>query len=94
MLHLGRDPEVLAGGDDGDAGGGAGSGDVGVTAGGLVLAVALGRTLEALLFEVTPFDAHTFAAAAAAQLAVSVAAHYGPVRRALHIDPAESLRQQ
>jgi putative ABC transport system permease protein len=63
-------------------------------AGGLVLAVALGRTLEALLFEVTPFDAHTFAAAAAAQLAVSVAAHYGPVRRALRIDPAESLRQQ
>jgi putative ABC transport system permease protein len=63
-------------------------------AAGLVLAVGLGRTLNALLFGVTPLDSLTLAAAASAQLAVAAAAHYGPVRRALRIDPAESLRQQ
>jgi ABC-type lipoprotein release transport system permease subunit len=66
----------------------------GGTAAGLLLAVGLGRSLEALLFGVSPVDHLTFATAASAQLAVSLAAHYGPLRRALRIDPAESLRQQ
>jgi len=64
------------------------------TLAGLLLAVGLGRSLEALLFGVSPVDHLTFATAASTQLAVSLAAHYGPLRRALRIDPAESLRQQ
>lgn len=64
-------------------------------AAGVALAMALGRFLEALLFGVAPHDPGTFAGAVALQLAVALAAQYGPVRAGHpHRSRAEALRQQ
>jgi len=57
--------------------------------GGAVLAT---RALGTLLFGVAPFDFPTFAATAAAMIAVGLLASYLPARHASSIDPIESLR--
>ncbi|MFQ5743402.1 MAG: FtsX-like permease family protein, partial [Acidobacteriota bacterium] len=61
---------------------------------GLAGSVALSRLVEALLFEVTPNDPLTLAAAAAGLLLVVAAASYLPARRATRIDPLEAMRAQ
>jgi ABC-type antimicrobial peptide transport system permease subunit len=61
---------------------------------GLVAALALGRTLSTLLFEVRPVDPATFAGAAIALVAVAAAACARPALRAARVDPAVALREE
>jgi putative ABC transport system permease protein len=65
----------------------------GVT-GGLIAAALTTRFLGALVFGVSPLDPLTFAAAAVLLIAVALAAHWIPIRRALRIDPASALRAE
>ncbi len=64
---------------------------VGVTLG-LAGAWALRQVLASLLYGVTPADPAAFAGAAAVLLVVAVAATLLPARRALHVDPARTMR--
>jgi putative ABC transport system permease protein len=59
---------------------------------GLVAAVALGRYIQALLYEVSPGDPSTMALSGAALAAVALLASYLPVRRMLALDPLASLK--
>jgi len=59
---------------------------------GLLGAVALTRTLEAMLFQVSATDPRTFALVAAVLALVAVAAVLVPARRAAALDPTEALR--
>ena len=61
---------------------------------GAAIAVSLARTLQALLFEVSPTDPSILAAATAALCAVALGACWLPVRAALRIAPAEALRSE
>jgi predicted permease len=60
---------------------------------GVGAALGLTRLLDALLFEVEPADAVTYAAVAGLFLAVAVLACWAPARRASRIDPAAVLRE-
>jgi predicted permease len=59
---------------------------------GLVLALAGGRALRALLFEVSPSDPVTLAAVGAVLLGAALVASWVPARRAMGVSPAEVLR--
>ena len=61
---------------------------------GVVGAIALTRTLEHLLFEVTPTDGVTFATVIGMLACVALAGSYVPARRAANIDPVASLRSE
>jgi putative ABC transport system permease protein len=61
---------------------------------GVVLALALGRTLSSLLFQTPGTDPLTFAAVIGVLGAVALAASYVPARRASRIPPVEALRYQ
>jgi predicted lysophospholipase L1 biosynthesis ABC-type transport system permease subunit len=61
-------------------------------AAGAASAVALGRYLESLLFQVSPRDPLAFAVSGAVLLIVSVAACLVPARRATRVSPIEALR--
>ncbi len=61
---------------------------------GLGGALALTRLMEGLLFEVSPTDGPSFAAIAALLIAVSFVASYLPARRAMSVDPSDSLRHE
>jgi putative ABC transport system permease protein len=61
---------------------------------GVVVSVALGRAIGGLLFGVAPLDAFSYAAAAFVLAAVALAAAALPMRRALAVDPATSLRAE
>ena len=64
------------------------------TIAGVVGAIALTRTLEHLLFEVTPTDGVTFATVIGMLACVALAGSYVPARRAANIDPVASLRSE
>ena len=66
---------------------------VGITLG-LLGAAALTRTLEALLFDVTPLDPATFATVALLFAACAGLAAYLPARRATRVDPIIALRTE
>ena len=59
---------------------------------GLVASAAVGRAIRALLVGVTPIDGPTLAATAAALAVVAVVACAVPARRALGVNPSETLR--
>jgi putative ABC transport system permease protein len=60
---------------------------------GLVGAFALTRLLRGLLFEIEPTDPLTFAAITVGLTALSLLASFIPTRRALRVDPMNSLRR-
>jgi predicted permease len=60
---------------------------------GVIAAVALTRTIQTLLFNVTPTDPVTFALMVVLLAAVATLACYVPARRATATDPMEALRQ-
>ena len=60
---------------------------------GVVLALALSRTLASLLYETAGTDPLTFTAVVAILGAVAIAASYVPARRAARIPAVEALRQ-
>jgi predicted permease len=66
---------------------------IGIAAG-LAGALALSRTVTSMLFDVTPFDPVSYAATVLLLLAVAAVACYLPARRAMAVDPLESLRVQ
>lgn len=57
-------------------------------------ALALGRVLQSLLFEIKPTDPATFVVVAMVLLVVALAACYVPARRAMRIEPMEALRYE
>ena len=61
---------------------------------GLLGAAALTRTLESMLFELTPLDPLTFAAVAVLFVLSAALAAYVPARRATLIDPLVALRTE
>ncbi len=61
---------------------------------GVVLALALSRTLTAQLYQTSGADPATFASVVAVLGAVAMLASYLPARRASHIAPVEALRCQ
>jgi putative ABC transport system permease protein len=61
---------------------------------GLVLVLAGGRALEALLFDITASDFATLALSALAFCLVAVPAVLGPALRATRLDPATVLREE
>jgi predicted permease len=61
---------------------------------GLLGALALGRVMWSLLFEVSATDPATFISVAAAAIAVAALACYLPARRATAVDPANALRSE
>jgi ABC-type antimicrobial peptide transport system permease subunit len=61
---------------------------------GLAIAFSLTRLMGALLFEVAPTDATTFAAVPILFIVVALIACYIPARRATKVDPVVSLRYE
>ena len=61
---------------------------------GLAAASALTRLMVALLFDVSPLDAVTYALVSAGLLGAAAAASYLPARRASTVDPTEALRAE
>jgi putative ABC transport system permease protein len=59
---------------------------------GIAAALASGRLIERLLFELAPTDGSTFAQAIAVMGAVAAFAAYLPARRAARVDPMVALR--
>jgi putative ABC transport system permease protein len=54
----------------------------------------LGRLLASQLFQTPSVDPVTLVGSAAVLLGVSLVAHFGPIRRALRVDPALALRSE
>jgi len=61
---------------------------------GFLLAAGASRLLTSLLFGVPPLDPLTFGGVIVLFAAIALAASYGPVRRALRINPVEALRYE
>ena len=62
------------------------------TAAGVAGAVAVTRVLQRFLFQVTPLDAASFAAAVSILALAALGASYVPARRAARLDPVAALR--
>ena len=86
-------PSTDDGRDDGSfrrVGGAIGAG----VAGGLLLAVLTGQALRSYLYGLSPSDPLAYAAAIAAVVLTAWVATVMPMRRALRVDPALTLRHE
>ena len=63
-------------------------------AGGILAALALGRVMEGMLFDVRPGDPWTLAAVSLVLLGVAAAACYIPAMRVSRADPLTALRYE
>jgi ABC-type antimicrobial peptide transport system permease subunit len=63
-------------------------------AAGALAALAIGRFLSSLLFEVSPHDPVAFTLAAVVLISVSALACWIPARRAAEVDPLEAIRYE
>ena len=63
-------------------------------ASGLALSIALNQSLKSLFYEVAPADPSVLTAVALAITMATLAASYIPTRRALKVDPAQTLRAE
>ncbi|MGC2112647.1 MAG: ABC transporter permease [Candidatus Korobacteraceae bacterium] len=61
---------------------------------GLLLGVATSRVLSSVVYQASPRDPFVLAAVVFTMLVTSLLSIAGPVRRALHLDPADLLRQE
>ncbi|HET9371929.1 MAG TPA: FtsX-like permease family protein, partial [Vicinamibacterales bacterium] len=61
---------------------------------GLLLAFGLARIAETTLVGITPRDPATFVGVSLVVIAVALAASWGPALRAMHVDPARTLRAE
>jgi ABC-type antimicrobial peptide transport system permease subunit len=61
---------------------------------GVAVSLAASRAIRGMLFGIAPLDAISYAAAAGLLAAVAAAAAAFPLRRALAVDPATSLRAE
>jgi putative ABC transport system permease protein len=66
---------------------------IGIPAG-IAGAAALTRSLESLLYGLTPMDPWTYAAAGITFAGVALAASYVPARRATRVDPLAAIRYE
>ena len=66
---------------------------IGIAAGG-ILSIATVRVLRAWMYEMSVYDAPTFAAVAALLVVVALVASWLPARRASRVDPAQALRAE
>jgi len=64
------------------------------TALGLLLAIVLGRTLQSLIYAVSPADPLTLAGAGGLVMVVAIVACMAPARRATGVDPMTALRTE
>jgi len=61
---------------------------------GLGSTLALTRVLQSLLFEISPHDPWILSGVSLLMLAIAAAACYIPARRAMHVDPIDTLRSE
>jgi ABC-type antimicrobial peptide transport system permease subunit len=61
---------------------------------GLVAAVMAARGMQAVLFEVSPYDPMTLLAVTLTLIAIAALACYVPARRAMRVDPIVALRAE
>jgi len=61
---------------------------------GLAGALAVTRLMKSMLFEVSPADPATFAAASVGLVTAAILGSYLPARRATRVDPVEALRAE
>jgi predicted permease len=61
---------------------------------GILMALAMARILDSIVFGIAPYDPATMLASALALVTVAVAAAWVPARRAARIDPMEALRYE
>src|SRR5262247_1363792 len=61
---------------------------------GSILSIAVVRALRAWMYEMSVYDAPTFAAVAALLCMVALVASWLPARRASRVDPAQALRAE
>ncbi len=66
---------------------------IGITLG-IAATLAAAKMLSALLYGIGPRDPATYASALVLMIAVALVACWGPAARAVHIDPARTLREQ
>jgi len=61
---------------------------------GMAAAIALTRLMATLIFGVSATDPMTFSTVAALLIAIALVASYVPARRAMRVDPMQSLRTE
>ena len=61
---------------------------------GIALAAIVGRSLDAMLYSVTPRDPLTFTVVTVLLIAVAAAGSCVPARRAMRVDPLVTLRHE